>query len=152
MDDLLTLVKGFDMSRSPSRRVRRVTAPKIPYAVAVQIAGVDRWAAVPESTRKQYKREGVPASQLGAELWQWFQGTMPPREVEPPLPGPLESLILHAKTSFAPLFHTPLTPAQVHLLEHIIDQVTIIADNLKQREIIRQWEAELGKKPPRKRR
>lgn len=61
------------------RRVNRGGASAlIPLVTAIEIAGEDRWTDIPESTRKQYERQGVPASQLGSDLWDWYQGLREP--------------------------------------------------------------------------
>jgi hypothetical protein len=136
-------VEERSMKLEKRRRVKRPTALRIPYDIAVQIAGHDRWADAPTTTLRMYHRDGVPASEVSSELWRWYQGLqgpVPPPPREPPLPGLLQNLLLHARSTFMPVLGngTPPTPRHLQVLRHLLDQMTFLAENLIQAEIIRE--------------
>ena len=68
----------------PKRRtVTRATSEKIPLSEAVMLAGGDRWKDVPLPTRRQYEREGIPATQLANELLAAWRGGRREADIAP---------------------------------------------------------------------
>lgn len=132
LNDSLAHVKVHmtDSEKNIGRTVHRAGSDRVPLAVAIQIAGRDRWLSVPKSTRAQYEREGIPASQIADDLLAWYlgqRGKVPATPITPPDPDEIRMIKRVIDADLKAAIEHPAARECEWAVQHLVQQITGLA-------------------------